>query len=140
MSALYCLKRANSLNSSHFPSGRLHYGQVCCDVNRGTLWDLLILNFSQPNAPVQLPHGARTDLEGGLGHADGAGVDLAGAVVVDGAALPHAKVGGAVRPLDVEDLRGFEKESAEGLLVPYIRNNIMHRLLGALYYFRAKSI
>ena len=30
-------------------------------------------------------------------------MDLACAVVVNGAALPHAKVGGAVRPLDVED-------------------------------------
>ena len=37
-----------------------------------------------------------------LGHPDGAGVDLAGAVVVDRAALPHAEVGRPVRTLDVE--------------------------------------
>ena len=37
-----------------------------------------------------------------LGHPDGAGVDLAGAVVVDRAALPHAEVGRPVRALDVE--------------------------------------
>ena len=42
-----------------------------------------------------------------LGHAYGTGVNLARAVVVDRTALPHAKVGGAVRPLDVKDLKGL---------------------------------
>jgi len=59
---------------------------------------------------VEAVHG----LEGGLGHADGAGVELALVVVVLGAALEHAVVGYAVGALDVEDEVLHEVDLVDG--------------------------